>query len=478
MDDPSLRIMYRRLASLKPYERNARTHNPAQISKLKASLARYGWTNSILVAGDDIIAGHARHQAASELLREGVPIPRLVDPASAPTVDLSHLSVAERRAYIIADNRLAEDAGWDMSMLRLEFADLSLSYPDLALTGFDLDEIADILQPSDEPPERELTADENDLLDVAWQRLIGEWQDILATAHQRAWVTTSYTKGALAVLYLRALFLGDDIPRGATLAYTPHRMATVGDAGAIGEALSAALEPNGRSIRNSIRWGSAEKPSIDKIAGAMTLPIHGRRLPGDFPALLARDLIDEFCPDAGRVLDPCHGWGGRMLGFLLSHASGYIGYDPSAATHLGVTALFDDLAPLTPRAKTAKLICAPFEDATLSRASFDFALTSPPYFDTEKYAGALSSWQRYASFEDWVQGFYAPLIAKTAKALRRDRVFCLQVGSQQYPLKERAIEIAPRHGLVHVETRHTHMINNRAKTDPDDGEVIVVLRKR
>lgn len=477
----ALSIVYRPLASLNPYARNARTHSPAQIVKLRASLSRYGWTNPILIAGDDIIAGHARHAASSAMAQDGDLIPRNPDPMSAPTIDLSALSPAERRAYIIADNRLAEDAGWDMDMLRLEFADLPSLGIDLSLTGFDVTEIADILTPAGDtsPAERDLTAAEDDALDVAWRRAIDEWSSIIASSDQRPYVTTTYTKGVLAVLYLRSLYLGDEFPRGATLAYTPHRHATIGDKGSISDALAAALGPDGRTVRNSIRWASAQKPSLDKLIGAMTLPIHGRRLPGDFPALLARDLIDEFAPRAASVLDPCHGWGGRLIGFLLSAAVRYTGYDPSPETHTGVQSMFDDLVSLTPeRRKAATLIEMPFEKARLKPASFDFALTSPPYFDTEKYAGAASSWRLYSTYADWLTGFYEPLIASVARALKPDAVFCLQVGSQQYPLKDDAIRLAPSHSFVHVETRHTHMINNRAKTDPDDGEVIVVLRRR
>lgn len=477
-EDQQLAIVYRRLDSLKPYERNARTHSPAQIAKLKLSLTTYGWTNPILTADGSIVAGHARHQAASELALARVLIPRNFDPAYAPTIDLSHLSAAERRAYIIADNKLAEEAGWNFDMLRLEFSDLSLTGVDLAITGFSHDAIAEIMQPqSAEAPERALSEAEEASLDQAWKGAIAEWSVILRSAVERAWVTSSYTKGVLAVLYLRSLYHGDDIPRGATLAYTPHRTATVGDHGAIVEALDAA--DTSVSVRNSIRWASAQKPSLDKIAGAMTLPIHGMRLPGDFPALLARDLIAEFCPNNGMILDPCHGWGGRLLGFLLSGARKYVGFDPSPETNAGVSAMAADLIALTPqREKSVRLACIPFERAELVRRSFDFAMTSPPYYDTEKYAGAQSSWQLYQSYDAWIAGFYVPLIAKAALALKRNAVFALQVGSQRYPLQADGVRIAQEHGMTCIETRHTQMINNRAGTDPDEGEVIVLLRKR
>jgi DNA modification methylase len=118
-------------ASLIPYERNARTHSPAQIDKLCGLIREFGWTNPILVAGNHILAGHARQVAALKLGLDRVPV-----------IDLSHLTKLQRRAYILADNRSAIDAGWDDELLTLELGDLQEAGFDLALTGFDLGELA------------------------------------------------------------------------------------------------------------------------------------------------------------------------------------------------------------------------------------------------------------------------------------------------------------------------------------------------
>jgi hypothetical protein len=138
-------VAYRPLRALAPYARNARTHSPAQVAKLRASLARFGWTNPMLIAGGALIAGHARLQAALAMAEAGEAIAGNADPWAGPTIDLSHLTAAERRAYVIADNRLAEDAGWDAELLRLEMGELALDGFDLALTGFEPLEIADML---------------------------------------------------------------------------------------------------------------------------------------------------------------------------------------------------------------------------------------------------------------------------------------------------------------------------------------------
>ena len=138
-----LNVEYRKVETLIPYARNPRTHNEAQIAKIAASIVEYGWTNPILVdGGNGIIAGHGRLAAAHKL---GVP--------EVPVIELAHLSAAQKRAYVIADNRLALDAGWDEEMLALELAELSEAGYALALTGFEDSELQDLLALADDEVE-------------------------------------------------------------------------------------------------------------------------------------------------------------------------------------------------------------------------------------------------------------------------------------------------------------------------------------
>src|SRR6187455_77043 len=103
-------IVRRRCAALIPYARNARTHSDAQVAQIAASIREFGFTNPVLVDGENgIIAGHGRLLAARKL---GL--------ATVPVIELAGLSAAQKRAYIIADNKLALNAGWDEDLLRLE----------------------------------------------------------------------------------------------------------------------------------------------------------------------------------------------------------------------------------------------------------------------------------------------------------------------------------------------------------------------
>lgn len=121
---------------LLPYARNARTHSEEQVAQIAASIVEFGFTNPILAGSDGIIvAGHGRLTAAQKLGLEVVPV-----------VVLDHLTPTQRRALIIADNRIAENAGWDDAMLRVELDALRDDDFDLSLTGFDADALADLFE--------------------------------------------------------------------------------------------------------------------------------------------------------------------------------------------------------------------------------------------------------------------------------------------------------------------------------------------
>lgn len=123
------------VAKLIPYARNSRTHSDAQVAKIAASIREFGFLNPVIVDGESgIIAGHGRVMAAQKL---GL--------ASLPVIEAAHLTEAQKRAYVIADNRLALDAGWDNEMLKVELSDLQADGFNLELTGFSLDEIAAFL---------------------------------------------------------------------------------------------------------------------------------------------------------------------------------------------------------------------------------------------------------------------------------------------------------------------------------------------
>ena len=128
------------ITALIPYAKNSRTHDDAQIAQIAASIKEFGWTNPILIDGEKgIIAGHGRLMAARKLKMDKVPV-----------IELSGMTEAQKKAYVIADNRLALNAGWDNTLLTIELNELLNDGFALEILGFDKDELDALLNPIEE----------------------------------------------------------------------------------------------------------------------------------------------------------------------------------------------------------------------------------------------------------------------------------------------------------------------------------------
>lgn len=159
--------MERAITSLRPYARNARTHSKKQVRQIAASIERFGFTNPVLISDDgEIIAGHGRVEAAKLLKWKAV-----------PTIALSHLSETERRAYVLADNKLALNAGWDKEILAIELQALVDFEFDVELTGFSLAEVDFVIDAAGEAdPEGRDVAD--DVVKVATGTAVSRHSDL------------------------------------------------------------------------------------------------------------------------------------------------------------------------------------------------------------------------------------------------------------------------------------------------------------
>ena len=132
-----------------PYVNNARTHSAEQINKLRSSLREFGFINPVIIdRGFNVIAGHGRIEAAKA---EGI--------SEVPCVFADHLTEAQKKAYILADNRMAMDAGWDEELLRVEIEALQAESFDVGLTGFDESEIADLFETDSEVKDDDFDVD-------------------------------------------------------------------------------------------------------------------------------------------------------------------------------------------------------------------------------------------------------------------------------------------------------------------------------
>lgn len=146
------------IEALIPYARNSRTHSDAQVAQIAASIKEFGFTNPVLIDEDGgIIAGHGRTLAARKLELDEVPCLRL-----------AYLSEAQKKAYIIADNKLALNAGWNDEMLRVELSELKDLDFDLSLIGFDADELQKLVEDVSFEPATEDDQGKLDELDPKW----------------------------------------------------------------------------------------------------------------------------------------------------------------------------------------------------------------------------------------------------------------------------------------------------------------------
>ena len=153
-----MKITQKKVTELIPYVNNSRTHSDTQVAQIAASIKEFGWTNPILVDGTNgIIAGHGRLLAARKLGYKEV-----------PTIELADLTETQRKAYVIADNRLALNAEWDNQLLTIELNELLADGFAMDLLGFDSEEIKKLLDEPDFQPATEEEQGKLDELDPKW----------------------------------------------------------------------------------------------------------------------------------------------------------------------------------------------------------------------------------------------------------------------------------------------------------------------
>jgi len=349
--------------SLIPYVRNARTHSPAQVDKIAASIREFGFLSPIITDGQNgIVAGHGRVMAAQKLGLD-----------TLPTIDAAHLTEAQRRAYMLADNRTALDAGWDNDLLKIELQDLEAEGFDLSLTGFDLGEIesinmlaeaANLPGEGDNPSTMSLA----DKFGIAPFSVLnareGWWQ-----SRKRAWLALGI-KSEIGREGLAPTSVPKDLPEGHYLA--------------------------GR--------GNNEGGSI-------------------FDPVLCELAYSWFSPPGGTVLDPFAG--GSVRGVVASRLGRqYIGVElreeQVQANRTQGDELCPDLPPVwhTGDSRNIDRICADVDA--------DFVFSCPPYADLEVYSDDPNdlSTLKYEEFRP----AYFEIIAKACSRLRQDRFACLVVG--------------------------------------------------
>jgi hypothetical protein len=407
-----------------PNPENFRKHPKTQQLALDATLDEIGWIQRVIVnkTTGHMIDGHLRVERALAKNEHSVPVLYV------------ELSENEERIALATFDPLSTLADTDKSILAALLSNIECTNEGLGgllgrgHIGEDLSSRPSVF--SDEQLAKQIGCD--------WPHP--------KTAME---VVQGIITPAMAMAQFNALVRGGDVGYYISALFNPHRLET--DA-SVGQSFVAAckdakfIEAGSRVIAKQCE-GDVH-PNMFVKYSSIGWASSGR-LVYEFRPAIARDLYLRYAQHASRVLDPCHGWGGRVIGFLASGlAAKYVGYDPATKTHEGVAELIKFLKQ-SAAIGTAESICLPFEDADLDAGSFDFALTSPPYYDTEKYSGEkTNSMNRYKTFDAWVEGFYRPLILKTLHALKPGSAFVLNVGNRVYPLGSLAVEIASAMGAT------------------------------
>ena len=354
-----------------PYARNSRSHSDAQVAQVAASIREFGFTNPVLIDGaDGIIAGHGRVLAARKLGLDKV-----------PCIRLAHLTETQKRAYIIADNKLALNAGWDEEMLALELAELREVDFDLGLLGFDEEELGDLF--AEPAPEAEGgSGSEGGAGSLAAKFGVppfsvlnardGWWQD-----RKRAWLATG---------------IKSELGRGEEL---------------IGKAA-----PNSAYGKQST--------GIDKEGNLTYKESVGNT--STFDPVLCELAYRWFSPAGGTVLDPFAG--GSVRGIVASHCGRqYIGMDLRAEQIEANRAQADVARDPQPvwhcgDSLTIDKVCADVDA--------DFIFSCPPYADLEVYSDDPADLSTM-SYEDF-RAVYFEIIAKACSRLKENRFACFVVG--------------------------------------------------
>lgn len=444
-------------AKLKPWPGNPRRNEGEPVEKVADSIKRFGFASPIVArkATGEIIAGHTRWKAAIKLKLKRVPV--------------RYMNLDEKEAHLLAmaDNRLGELADWDETKLLELLSDYKEADALLAgWSGADLEALEAGLEPEEEGE----GLPSFDVFD----------RERIASAHVAALCGKRHADFARlpadVMVALNRCAAGRAAPLSTiTDRWFPHRYDV--------RAGAARYTPNEQlGLPEMIRAASRMGTGVMKTWGSSAELLnhicltHGGQCARQFPIAQARDIYKEFAAEGSAVLDPCAGWGGRLLGWLCARRGGrYEGYDASKATVLGFAAMIVELG-----INNAEVHHRAFEDVQLEPESFDFAFTSPPYFTLERYGeDAEQAEQRYPGYAAWLEGFFEPLILKVLEALRPGCCFVLNVSNHgDLALAKDASFIAEQAGAS-VEPRSIQLGPARSLHDREESDVedLLVLRK-
>lgn len=242
-----------------------------------------------------------------------------------------------------------------------------------------------------------------------------------------------------AIVDFARLCSGANTGQQISMLFNPHRYATpTRNSISIIDAFNT--HPTfAKGVARALAWCDGTCNDRTLLNKVLMLGINGIQYVNEFPPFVARDILCDT--NATSMLDPCAGWGGRMLGAAAAGVR-YLGYEPCTTTFQGLLRLRDWILTLQPNFQCI-VVNKPFEDADIS-GHYDVALTSPPYFDTEKYSTEdTQAAVKYNTYDSFLNGFFNPMLDK---AFTHATIAVINVGSRKYDLE--AAILARYHGTT------------------------------
>lgn len=396
------------------------TPEDKEYQKIKNSIQEFGYVEPIIINKDNtIIGGHQRLSVLKDLGYNEV---------DCIVVDIDK---TKEKALNIALNKITGD--WDLNKLGDLLLELDSENYDLELTGFEDYEIENILAPIETNEIEEKKQDEIRYFDneEIRQDIVKNWKiynnleeyideiiDIPTAKYQFNRLCQGYRDGY-----------------NISLLFNPHRLTTNTHRN---KGIFYGIQESEKYRENFARFMvEVENKVVPKCQYSKHIGLGSSNYQyvNEFQPYLARDIYKKYCKDGDKILNPCADWGGRLIGLAscLFKNIEYVETDPSTKTYEGLIKIKQFLK-LGDNIKQYNL---PFEDLELKKDYFDFAFTSPSYFDTEQYSDEeTQSFKRNENYQMWRDNFLYTMIDKIMYSLKIGGKCILNVGNKRYPISD------------------------------------------
>jgi len=429
------------ISQMRPIQGNLKSRTREQLLKLRSLILKYGFSFPIYLWYDGVdyytLDGHGRDYICKGLIEDGFKFKHKNGEVneSLPAVLIDAKNRVEAKEKLLAVNssfgKITEEglsAFLFEENLELNLAEMKEL---LELPEVDLIEIEQkLLQDVEEESEKEYK------FIFSQQQIKDSIKENFPEYKSTQEIIDGIIDYPLAMHQFNKLCSGNkNVGSDISLLFNPHRLDVKVNNRKYSVSESFQIKEKG-FLSSISQWMSKQKEVVHHNQYINTARFNtGTQIAAEFKPFLAREIYLDYCEVGAKVLDPCAGWGGRMLGYISSGIGGeYTATDPSVKTYDGLNKLRDFLTSAEAiESPIINLFNLPFEDLELQENYFDFAFTSPPYFDTELYSeDKTQAFNRYETIEKFNEQFLKVLIQNSIRALKPGKILLLNIGGSQF----------------------------------------------